>query len=279
MDTCYDNGINARKSPSDVDDADEPIAVSTGIIDDMGFEHLEIVESPKWMRKKGKEKRGNLSSPKEASSDGARLSASTSPKNTLSPLCASPASPASPPNTPAITGPRTFSTDATLSCLETALSGVAGRAEDEHETLVTNSENNFATDANSGANSLDSHMLGAVGGAPRTLASTIYPNLDEDDKEDVCKKESDAKHRDICCICMESEAVVILPCYHSFCETCIDSWVASRRSTCPLCRRKMGTRNDRWEVIEELPVDFDVKTEIGKVLLHMAELCGKNFEE
>jgi len=99
---------------------------------------------------------------------------------------------------------------------------------------------------------------------------------------DSCGKKKDpsasSKGRDICCICMESEAAVILPCYHSFCETCIDAWVASRRSTCPLCRSKLGTRNDRWQVVEELPPDFDVKTEIGRTMLHMALNCGKPFE-
>ena len=310
MDTCYDKGINVKRSADDElnddDDAvgdDDPIAVSTGIIDDMGFELLEIVDSPKWTRKK-KQKGWNRSSTNEASADAARLSASTSsPRTTLSPSSVSPASPASPPNTPAITGPWMLSTDATLTSVENALSDVAEKRDDEDEARKKDAdkrgdedgtcdygvENKTAVDVKSA----DGETLGAVGGVPEVSASSIYPvlidndegdnddNGDGDEKATCCKKkESDgARNRDICCICMESEAVVILPCYHSFCETCIDSWVASRRSTCPLCRSKMGKRNDRWEVIEELPQDFDVKTEIGKVLLHMAALCGKKFEE
>ena len=120
--------------------------------------------------------------------------------------------------------------------------------------------------------------LGAAGG---TLETTEVKSTAASPGDDCCgdKKASSSKGQDICCICMESEASVLLPCYHNFCETCIDAWVASRRSTCPLCRCKMGTRNDRWQVIEDLPPDFDVKTEIGKTMLHMAQNCGKDFDE
>ena len=147
--------------------------------------------------------------------------------------------------------------------VETALRGVAREAE--------------------GAEGEEESELGAAGGReePSAAPSTVV----DDDDDSCCPKAfatgkgSGSSSRDICCICMESEAAVILPCYHSFCETCVDAWVASRRSTCPLCRAKMGTKHDRWQVIEELPPDFDVKTEIGRAMLHMAEKCGKTVDD
>jgi len=239
----------------------------------MGFEHLEIVESPRRSKK---------------SRDRSSAENSSSTRNALSPTNTTPPSPASPPNTPAITTPKVLSLEAeeTLTGVESALRDVVedGRERLNEEGTTTTVERRDSRDSE--------RELGAVGGTdgdgleekPTSSSKTPSHDVrgDGDEDDDSCGKKKDAsassKGRDICCICMESEAAVILPCYHSFCETCIDAWVASRRSTCPLCRSKLGTRNDRWQVVEELPPDFDVKTEIGRTMLHMALNCGKPFE-
>ena len=38
-----------------------------------------------------------------------------------------------------------------------------------------------------------------------------------------------------CCICMDAEAVVILPCVHTYCESCIEKWYVIL-PICALCR-------------------------------------------
>ena len=48
---------------------------------------------------------------------------------------------------------------------------------------------------------------------------------------------------DECCICLDNENTqswAILPCGHKFHGLCISQWVASRHSTCPVCRTRIS---------------------------------------
>lgn len=48
---------------------------------------------------------------------------------------------------------------------------------------------------------------------------------------------------DECCICLDNENTqswAILPCGHKFHGLCISQWVASRHSTCPVCRTRLS---------------------------------------
>lgn len=54
------------------------------------------------------------------------------------------------------------------------------------------------------------------------------------------KQEESKNGEDLCCICMgEFRNMMRTLCRHSFCETCLSSWMKqnqARQSTCPLCR-------------------------------------------
>jgi len=52
-----------------------------------------------------------------------------------------------------------------------------------------------------------------------------------------------------CSICMDGRADIILPCTHSFCNTCINDWQARSR-TCPMCR-ELSNSDDVFVVVDE----------------------------
>ncbi|KAL5007323.1 hypothetical protein ScPMuIL_016129 [Solemya velum] len=76
-----------------------------------------------------------------------------------------------------------------------------------------------------------------------------------------------------CCICMDNESRIILPCAHRFCEGCIDTWNVSHR-TCPLCRAQVSSTDDTW-VLTEKPDSSEYASEVKGYLVGLADR-GKN---
>ena len=55
---------------------------------------------------------------------------------------------------------------------------------------------------------------------------------------------------DECLICFDNMVDISLPCAHSFCSQCIDTWVSQQR-TCPTCREQVtDTQHELWQFTE-----------------------------
>lgn len=72
-----------------------------------------------------------------------------------------------------------------------------------------------------------------------------------------------------CCICMERDSEVTLPCTHSYCLVCIEQWNVSNK-TCPICREKLENTDDSW-VMSEIPDSEIVSAELLQTLMGMIE--------
>ncbi|KAI0207484.1 UNC80 domain-containing protein [Lamellibrachia satsuma] len=97
-------------------------------------------------------------------------------------------------------------------------------------------------------------------------ASTIFAELDRD-----MGKESTSDDEE-CCICMEHKAVVILPCAHTYCEVCIDTWSTDHK-TCPVCRAAVRNSCDNW-VLTEKPDSSQMAVDMADYLLGLADRSG-----
>ncbi|KAK2157338.1 hypothetical protein LSH36_193g07041 [Paralvinella palmiformis] len=75
-----------------------------------------------------------------------------------------------------------------------------------------------------------------------------------------------------CCICMDRQAVVILPCSHIYCEQCIDQW-SSDHKTCPICRATVQGNDDTW-VLTEKPDKSQMAYEATGYLMGLADRTG-----
>lgn len=54
-----------------------------------------------------------------------------------------------------------------------------------------------------------------------------------------------AQDCDICLNDLDQATSITLPCRHSFCQNCLDSWIISYyNSTCPYCRFNIGNKDD-----------------------------------
>ncbi|XP_023242112.1 RING finger protein 141-like [Centruroides sculpturatus] len=72
-----------------------------------------------------------------------------------------------------------------------------------------------------------------------------------------------------CCICMERDSEITLPCAHSYCLVCIEQWNVSNK-TCPICREKLENTDDSW-VMSEIPDTEIVSAELLQTLMGMIE--------
>lgn len=72
-------------------------------------------------------------------------------------------------------------------------------------------------------------------------------------------------HRDQCSICLEipaiKETATVTPCSHTFCISCINSWV-EQKSLCPLCNKEVTTVSFKDE--KGNPIEKIVKPASGK---------------
>jgi len=55
--------------------------------------------------------------------------------------------------------------------------------------------------------------------------------------------DNETEDGELCQICFENPVNVVLGCTHSFCEACLDGWVASH-ATCPMCRAQMDLKSE-----------------------------------
>ena len=67
---------------------------------------------------------------------------------------------------------------------------------------------------------------------PTVQTETKMANLPQNDEEDNFPNDL----RCIVCSMIFLRPIELIPCCHIFCETCINRWQQSRRTTCPLCR-------------------------------------------
>ncbi len=73
---------------------------------------------------------------------------------------------------------------------------------------------------------------------------------------------------EICCICMENKANLILPCTHNYCENCIKEWKVTSK-TCPICRC-ISSDSDAF-ILAEKPDYFHLQDEISKSLFEITD--------
>ncbi|XP_071452891.1 RING finger protein 141-like isoform X2 [Hetaerina americana] len=71
-----------------------------------------------------------------------------------------------------------------------------------------------------------------------------------------------------CCICLERQPDVLLPCTHSYCQHCIEQWNVDHK-TCPVCRETLESTDDTWVVISEAPGSEEIGQEIRTSLMNL----------
>jgi len=92
------------------------------------------------------------------------------------------------------------------------------------------------------------------------------------------EKEAGAEAIIECCICMERKSSIILPCSHTYCEKCIDSWWESGRDdrhTCPLCRQRLKDKGDQWVLMTDRPDADQVEKEVSSCVVGLAAKVGR----
>ena len=70
-----------------------------------------------------------------------------------------------------------------------------------------------------------------------------------------------------CCICLERQIEVTLPCTHSYCSPCIEQW-NEMHETCPICRERLESTEDAW-VLSEVPQAEEISKEIQSDLMNL----------
>uniref|UniRef100_A0A8D8YM84 RING finger protein 141 n=1 Tax=Cacopsylla melanoneura TaxID=428564 RepID=A0A8D8YM84_9HEMI len=88
----------------------------------------------------------------------------------------------------------------------------------------------------------------------------------ENDKALSC---SSGDSNDSCVICFEHKPDIVLPCMHSFCHKCIDSWNVNHK-TCPICREEMLDSNDKW-IISDRPDELELSEQIASTLMSVMD--------
>uniref|UniRef100_A0A8D8ZYH9 RING finger protein 141 n=1 Tax=Cacopsylla melanoneura TaxID=428564 RepID=A0A8D8ZYH9_9HEMI len=92
----------------------------------------------------------------------------------------------------------------------------------------------------------------------------------ENDKALSC---SSGDSNDSCVICFEHKPDIVLPCMHSFCHKCIDSWNVNHK-TCPICREEMLDSNDKW-IISDRPDELELSEQIASTLMSVMVSYGR----
>jgi len=117
-------------------------------------------------------------------------------------------------------------------------------------------------------------------------ASVILAEIDAMGAGASARSDSDPEAKDNsvieCCICMERKSSIILPCSHTYCEKCIDSWWAIGREeqhSCPLCRQKMKDKGDQWVLMSERPPASEVEKEVSSCMLGLAANVGRPAQQ
>jgi len=118
---------------------------------------------------------------------------------------------------------------------------------------------------------------------PKSLeASVIFAEIDAmgAGASSRCDSDPEAKDESVieCCICMERKSSIILPCSHTYCEKCIDSWWESGREeqqSCPLCRQTIKDKGDQWVLMSERPPPSEVEKEVSSCVVGLAANVGR----
>ncbi|XP_067949524.1 RING finger protein 141-like [Watersipora subatra] len=84
-----------------------------------------------------------------------------------------------------------------------------------------------------------------------------------------------------CCICMERDCELILPCTHGYCEQCINHWSETsrnprdrhRQNTCPICRGPLQDASNDW-VMSEAGVAPPESGEMPSLVLGLVDQAG-----
>jgi len=63
----------------------------------------------------------------------------------------------------------------------------------------------------------------------------------------ISEKSKDEENE--CIICMTAQCNIILPCMHSFCQSCIQRWSLDH-SECPFCRQNFSQMDNVWVVTD-----------------------------
>lgn len=76
-----------------------------------------------------------------------------------------------------------------------------------------------------------------------------------------------------CCICMDRQPNLVLPCTHKFCDQCFHEWStqtsATSSQTCPLCR--VDINNDSGFLLAETPKYDNVKKMLTESILSLPD--------
>jgi len=71
-----------------------------------------------------------------------------------------------------------------------------------------------------------------------------------------------------CTICMDRDSSLVLPCFHSFCEQCINMW-RTKSETCPICRVQMEGPTEECFVLANPPTNAEVKSFFSEFFDHL----------
>ncbi len=74
-----------------------------------------------------------------------------------------------------------------------------------------------------------------------------------------------------CCICLDRQSNLVLPCTHKFCDECFHQWssqtTATSSQTCPLCREDINS--DSGFLLAETPKYDNVKKMLTESILSL----------
>ncbi|BHF63565.1 hypothetical protein SprV_0200655900 [Sparganum proliferum] len=108
-----------------------------------------------------------------------------------------------------------------------------------------------------------------------------------------------ANSEDLCIMCFDAPPNSILPCAHSFCRNCINTWVKSElrlpsssrvsasncasevewsnRQQCPICRDPCPRSSDAWDVLSEADTRT-CKAEMAITVLNLIKNAGSPYK-
>lgn len=104
---------------------------------------------------------------------------------------------------------------------------------------------------------------------PAITASMLLEVVNVKTGDDKALSCSSGDSNDSCVICFENKPDIVLPCMHSFCHKCIDSWNVNNK-TCPICREEMLDSNDKW-IISDRPDELELNEQIAATLMSVMD--------